>query len=828
VEITNGSGSVLATTTISGVGSTPEVQVSPTYLPFGAVPFGRSETLPVTVTNSGAGTLTIVTSISGSSNYKVTGSTCEPGVTAGNSCTLQVEFTPTSIATHDAVLTVSTNAGNATVGLAGTGSGLTVLGGVNGLSLEFGTVSNSSTKVVPLTVTNVGLPGTVTVGTAITVGTTKTPTTTYQVLTTSQNTCLAGITARQSCVLPIEFAPTSSGTHDDLLTLTPNTGTGPTTVWLLGSSVAAPGQSVTFAGLQTILPISGLNGSRGVAVDRAGDVFVSDYDRVVELPQTPTGYGPQISLPFSQPYDVAVDSAGDVIAVSQRGGFVQELPWTGTGYGPRIRLGFDGLNFPAAVAVDNAGDVFVGNSQGSNTQESPWTGTGYGPAVVLPLSGLIVPWGVAVDHAGDLLVADAGDGDLLEFPKTSTGYGQSATLTQYGGPYPAIEVTLDNAGDAFVSGDQRVVELPKTPTGYGPPTTVPTFGVVPPAGKVAIDSAGDVFIDTSDGHVVKVQTQTSVYVCAPGQTIPAPCSVVLTFHFNVYSNLTLGTPVVLTSGAPNLDFTLGSGSTCTGALAENSACTVNVTFAPLASGVRNGTVEVVDSGGNILATATFSGTGIAPPTGSPVAQLSTAYLPFASAAIGSIQTLPVMVTNAGGGTLTAATALSGSSNYLIAGNTCEGGVTPGDSCAVVVEFAPTSIATHDGLLTVQTNGGNPTVGLKGSGVGLSVLGGVSGGKLQFGSVASGSTEVETLTVTNIGLPGTIKIGTAIKAGSDSGPYTILTTAENTCQPGIAAGQSCTLPIEFAPTTSGTHDDLLTLTPGAAGGSTTVWLLGTTP
>jgi len=70
-------------------------------------------------------------------------------------------------------------------------------------------------------VTNVGLPGKVTVGTAITVRATTRPATTYTVLTTSENTCLAGIATGQSRTLPIEFAPTSSGIHDDLLTLTP-------------------------------------------------------------------------------------------------------------------------------------------------------------------------------------------------------------------------------------------------------------------------------------------------------------------------------------------------------------------------------------------------------------------------------------------------------------------------------------------------------------------------------------------------------------------------------------------------------------------------------
>ena len=52
-----------------------------------------------------------------------------------------------------------------------------------------------------------------------------------------------------------------------------------------------------------------------------------------------------------------------------------------------------------------------------------------------------------------------------------------------------------------------------------------------------------------------------------------------------------------TQGAPNLDFTLAGGSTCTGDVRAGASCTLNVAFAPRLPGMRTGAVELTDSPG---------------------------------------------------------------------------------------------------------------------------------------------------------------------------------------------------------------------------------------
>ena len=403
--------------------------------------------------------------------------------------------------------------------------------------------------------------------------------------------------------------------------------------------VAARAQSVTFAGTQTTLPASGLHSPNGVGVDGAGDVVISDTadNRVVELPRTATGYGPQATLPFTglnSPGGVAFDSAGDIFIADTDNNRIVELPATATGYGMQIILPFSNLNAPFGVAVDSVGDVFLADQFNYRVVELPWTGTGYGTQIVLPFSGLNWPSEIALDGAGDVFVSDRLNHRVVELPQTGTGYGTQTTLPFSSLSHP-FGVALDSAGDVFIADNwppESAVELPKTSTGYGQQTTLAATGLFNPE-AVALDSAGDLFIaDTGNYRVVELQTRSvnfeGVNVCAPGATTPAPCSSTLTLNFNVNADVTLGTPKVLTLGAPNLDFTLASGSTCTGAVTEGSTCTVNVTFAPRFAGLRKGGVEVVDSSGNMLADVPVYGIGSGPQVTFQPGTLSEVHLGF--------------------------------------------------------------------------------------------------------------------------------------------------------------------------------------------------------
>jgi len=209
---------------LSGAGATNALaKVSTAYLQFPSVPYGGASTQTLTVTNVGAGTLTVNPSSNGRGTV-ITGSTCGAGVAAGKSCTLQVELTPVRLGLNTNTITLQTNGlVNPTVRVLGTATGV---GSVNTV-LQFGTLlGRGNTALLLLRVFNYGVPGLVSVATS-------TGATTFKVLS---NDCTSGITDSQGCIIRVEYAPVQAGSQTGYLKLIPSTGSEQTIV-MEGTSV---------------------------------------------------------------------------------------------------------------------------------------------------------------------------------------------------------------------------------------------------------------------------------------------------------------------------------------------------------------------------------------------------------------------------------------------------------------------------------------------------------------------------------------------------------------------------------------------------------------
>jgi serine/threonine-protein kinase len=114
------------------------------------------------------------------------------------------------------------------------------------------------------------------------------------------------------------------------------------------------------------LPLVSAGSTTGIAADPKGDVFVTEHGVLLELPKTPGGFAPQVTVdgqlptgPGSGPEGITIDGAGDILVADAPAGDLIELPPLPTGYGPPVTLPGTGIAQPDQVAVDGRGDVFA-------------------------------------------------------------------------------------------------------------------------------------------------------------------------------------------------------------------------------------------------------------------------------------------------------------------------------------------------------------------------------------------------------------------------------------------------------------------------------------
>ncbi len=95
-------------------------------------------------------------------------------------------------------------------------------------------------------------------------------------------------------------------------------------------------------------------------------------------------------------------------------------------------------------------------------------------------------------------------------------------------------------------------------------------------------------------------------------TVPVGQSGSISLTYTFTASETMGSPVALTEGAPNLDFAVAGGTCSSGSFTVGNTCTVNVTFTPQVSGLRRGAILLLNNTGNTVAMVYVYGIGAGP------------------------------------------------------------------------------------------------------------------------------------------------------------------------------------------------------------------------
>jgi len=225
---------------------------------------------------------------------------------------------------------------------------------------------------------------------------------------------------------------------------------------------------------------------------------------------------------------------------------------------------------------------------------------------------------------------------------------------------------------------------------------------------------------------------------------------------------------------------------CNVPLTGDNFCTMNVTFAPTAAGVRAGTITITDTAAGSPQVVNLTGIG----THVSISPAGT--LNFGSEPVGTAAPAQTAVfTNSGTGPITISSVVA--TGDFSQTNTCHK-VLAGSTCNIVVTFTPTTLGTRYGSLTITDNSASSpqTVNLTGVGEDLSV----STNTLEFGNVGVLTTSaLQTVTLSNLSSSPVPLISISIAGIADYGDF----VETNDCPNPVPATSTCTIQISFTPT-----------------------------
>ncbi|UXA05153.1 hypothetical protein KXD96_19625 [Mycobacterium sp. SMC-2] len=262
---------------------------------------------------------------------------------------------------------------------------------------------------------------------------------------------------------------------------------------------------------QTLLPFTGLESPRDLAVDAVGNVYVADLHhsedeaghpyvttRVIKLP---AGSNNPTVLPQFVHADLAADSAGAVWVIDAAN---QQLVKLAAGSDIQTVLPLPDLGLRGEVlAVNTAGAAYGIDGGGVYpvggccvpvhvVKSEP----GSHAPTVLPFTHILGLGGMAVDAAGNVYVGD--------FNRVLKLTARADTPTEL--PFDlgsVVGVAVDSAGSVYVVDAERKQVLKLAP-GADKPIVLPFTGLNQPV-RVAVDAAGSVYVtDVGNHNVLKL------------------------------------------------------------------------------------------------------------------------------------------------------------------------------------------------------------------------------------------------------------------------------------------------------------------------------------
>lgn len=725
---------------LTGTGATPAtITLGPQTFNFGNVLVGTTTaSTNITVVNNGGSAATI-SSVTTSAPFALTnGCPISPAtLAAGGNCLIGATASPSTTGTVNGAITIVDSAAGSphVASLSVTGTAPTA--SLTPSSLAFGNQTvGTATSLQSASLANTGTgPMTFTIALG------GTDPGDYILLA---NACSSPLQAGQSCLIPVEFKPTTSGSRPASIVVTDSASGSPHSTTLSGTGIAtAPAISLSVTSVNFgNQPVGTNSGSLPIVVTNTGtaNLTVSGV--------TPTG-------DFSETTTCGTVTPGNTCVVN--GTFSPSSAGTGTG---QFSITSNAASSPDLVSL-----------QGFGTQ----TGATLTPTSVS--FGSVTVGQPSTLHT--LTLANTGNTTLGLSTPTMTGANPGdftlpgvcgASLAPNATCFYSFTFIPGGAGSRSATFTQPftggVTSVTDSFTGTGV-ATAPAVGLAP----TSMDFGSQTQSTTSGIKSIQLNNTGT-------------------------ANLTISS--IAATGANAADFTVTSH--CTSPLIAGGSCAVDVTFTPSTTAAETAAVTFTTNAASSPDHTNLAGLGVAAPaphvtfpSGSFPSSVSFSPPSIQTGTTSGAQTISPV--NNGEANLVVASATLGGTDpgdYTMT-NGC-GTVTPGNSCSITLNCKPTAAGSRPATLTVTDNTTTSphVVTLSCTGfVGTPTLV-LAVSTINFGNTTVGTTSGPAVfTISNTGLA----TATSVAITSGSSEFSV----SDTCGGSITAGSSCSATVRFSPT-----------------------------
>ena len=599
------------------------------------------------------------------------------------------------------------------------------------------------------------------------------------------------------------------------------------------------------------------NSRQGITIQQ---LFSSSPEFLVSSPALPISLGPHASIYIRvafRPAAALTYNGTIVVNAGRKWGDTGMINVSGTGTVPPAAptqsyllsssassLSFGntlvGSSASQAVTITNTGTGSVNISQVAATGTG-FTVTGFSAGITLaagqslPLTAKFAPAGTGA-VAGSISVVSNATNSPTTISLTGTGIQPQISVTPSSVSFGNIAVaasrtqalTIKNTGTAALNVTQAsLVGTGFTSTGLTLPLSVPpggstsfTVGFAPPS---AANFSGSITLVSNAPNSSLVIPLSGAGTATTLQLSVSPASL-------SFGNLATGTTSaqsVTISNTGNSSVSIsqisasGAGFTTSGitlplTLAAGQSTSFSVTFAPTSAGSLSGSVTVLSNATNSPATISLSGTGVQP-------QISVipSSVTFGNVSVGVTNSQTITIRNPGTATLSVSQATLAGAGFTSSGLALPLSIAPGGSSSFTVGFAPASASNFSGSITFISNTPNSPLVVPLAGTGISTILQLSASptSLSFGSLTTGTSATQSVTLSNTG-NSSVSISQITESGAG------FSTTGIALPLSLAAGQSTSFSVAFAPMATGSLTGSITVVSNAANSPLSIALSGT--